>query len=199
MNARRHPLDWVAPFLVGTSAAIAGEVTMGMLVYAGDGFMRSLTTVLAVEGVALGVGLWSAPAPHPALIDRLRRRWTLCLVAFMTATAFGVAWSVVPTIGSGAAGQALGLTLLGAAPLFTCGTVLGGMGSVTRSVADGALREPGAAAALGAGLGFVLTGLLLPRAPIPASLLLGCLVLLSAGGLVYGVVLGRQGGGSPAR
>ena len=51
------------------------------------------------------------------------------------------------------------------------------------------MREPGAAAALGAGLGFVLTGFLLPRAPIPASLIVACMVLLSAGGLVYGVVL----------
>jgi hypothetical protein len=194
MTDTQHPLDWVAPLLVGTAAAIAAEVAMGMLIYAGEGFMRSLTTVLAIEGVALGLGLWSAPAPHPEVVDRLRRRWVLCLVSFIAAAAFGVAWSLVPAIGSGAAGQALGLTLLGAVPLFTCGTVLGGMGSVTRSGVAGTLREPGAAAALGAGLGFVLTGLLLPRAPIPASLLVGCLVLLSAGGLVYGIVLGRGRG-----
>jgi len=68
------------------------------------------------------------------------------------------------------------------------------MGSVTRSDPVGALREPGAAAALGAGLGFVLTGLMLPRAPIPASLLVACLVLLSAGGMVYGIVLGSGAG-----
>jgi hypothetical protein len=189
MSARQHPLDWVAPLLVGASAAIAAEVAMSILIYAGDGFVRSLTTVLAVEVVALGVGLWSAPAPHPRLIDRLRRRWMVCLTAFMAATAFGVAWSIVPEIGAGPTGQALGLTLLAGLPLFTCGTVLGGMASVTRSAAPGALREPGAATALGAGLGFVLTGLLLPRAPIPASLIVGCLVLLSAGGLVYATVL----------
>lgn len=162
---------------------------MGLLIYAGDGFMRSLTTVLAVEGVALGLGLWSAPAPHAHVVDGLRQRWMLCLVAFLAATVFGVTWSLVPAIGSGAAGQALGLTLLGGVPLFACGTVLGGMGSVTRSAPPNRLREPGAAAALGAGLGFVLTGLLLPRAPIPASLLVGCMVLLSGGGLVYGIVL----------
>lgn len=189
-----HPLDWVAPFLVGTAAAVVAEVAMAMLIYAGEGFMRSLTTVLAVEGVALGLGLWSAPAPHPALVDRLRRRWVLCLAAFMGATVFGVAWSLVPGLGTGALGQALGLTLLGGVPLFTCGTVLGGMGSVTRSGTEGPLREPGASAALGAGLGFVLTGLLLPRVPLPASLLVGCLVLLSAGGMVYGSVLGGRGG-----
>lgn len=197
MTARPHPLDWVAPVLVGASAAIAAEVAMGMLIYAGDGFMRSLTTVLAVEVVALGIGLWSAPAPHPALIDRLRRRWMACVLAFLVAAGFGVWWSLVPSIGSGAVGQALGLTVLGAIPLFCCGTVLGGMASVTRSADPGVLREPGAAAALGAGVGFVLTGLLLPRAPIPASLIVACLILLSAGGVVYGTVLGAQGMDDP--
>jgi hypothetical protein len=165
---------------------------MGMLIYAGEGFLRSLTTILAVDCVALGVGLWSAPAPSSDLIDRLRRRWMLCLIAFMAAAVFGVLWSVFPSIGAGALGQASGLTLLAALPLLACGTVLGGMGSVTRGRVAGTLREPGAAAALGASLGFLLTGALIPRTPIPASLLVGCLVLLSAGGLVYGVVLGAQ-------
>lgn len=192
MSDAEHPLDWVAPLLVGASAAVAAEVAMGMLIYAGDGFLRSLTTVLAIDCVALGVGLWSAPAPHPDLIDRLRRRWLLCLMAFMAAAVFGVLWSLVPSVGGGAVGQALGLTLLAVLPLLTCGTILGGMGSVTRSRIAGTLREPGAAAALGASLGFIFTGLLIPRTPIPASLLVGCLVLLSAGGLVYGVVLGGK-------
>ena len=178
--------------LVGASAAIAAEVAMGMLIYTGEGFVRSLTTVLTVEVVALGVGLWSAPAPRPGLVDRLRRRWMVCVLAFLAAATFGVAWSLVPAMGTGPAGQALGLTVLAALPLFTCGTVLGGMGSVMRSAPPGTMREPGSAAALGAGLGFVFTGLLLPRAPIPASLIVACLVLLSGAGLVYGTVLGAQ-------
>jgi hypothetical protein len=191
MSRGRHPLDWVAPLLVGVAASMAAEVAVAILIYAGEGFLRSLTTVLAIEGVALGMGLWSAPAPHKELVDRLRIRWVLCLVAFLAATAFGLAWSFVPALGTGPLGQAVGLTLLAAAPLFTCGGVLGGMASVTRSADPGTLREPGAAVALGAGVGFALTGMLLPRVPVPASLLVGCVVLLSGGGLVYGVVLGR--------
>jgi hypothetical protein len=189
MTARQHPLDWVAPVLVGACAAIAGEVAMGMLIYAGEGFMRSLTTVLTVEVVALGIGLWAAPAPHALLIDRLRRRWIFCILAFLAATTFGVAWSLVPSLGSGPAGQAMGMSILAALPLFACGTVLGGLGSVVRSVEPGAMREPGAPAALGAGLGFVLTGLLLPRVPLPASMIVACLILLSAGGIVFAIVL----------
>jgi hypothetical protein len=194
MTERSHPLDWAAPLLIGASAAVAAEVAMGLLIYAGEGFIRSLTTVLAVEGMALGVGLWVAPAPGPHLVDRLRRRWLLCIAAYVVATCFGIVWSVVPGIGTGALEQGLGLTLLAALPLLACGTVLGGMGSVARSGLAGGLRQPGAPSALGAGLGFVLTGLLLPRAPIPASLLVGCLVLISGGGLVYGVVLSSRAG-----
>jgi hypothetical protein len=46
--------------------------------------------------------------------------------------------------------------------------------------------------ALGAALGVIATGYLLPRVPIPASLLVGCLVLLSLGGMVFGGVLGAR-------
>lgn len=183
---------WVAPLLVGASAAVAAEVALGTLLYGGSGLMRSLTAVLAVEGGAFAVGLWSAPAPGPRLVDRLRRRWLLCLTAFMLASIFSTSWSVIQDLGSGRIGQALGLTFLAALPLYACGAVIGGMGSVRVSDPAGARRGPGASVALGAGIGFVLTGMLLPRAPIPASLLVACLVLLSAGGMVYGAVLGAR-------
>ena len=41
----------------------------------------------------------------PDLIDRLRRRWLFCLAAFLASASFGTAWSVVPTLGEGAAGS----------------------------------------------------------------------------------------------
>jgi hypothetical protein len=68
------------------------------------------------------------------------------------------------------------------------------MGAAAESHVATRLPRPGAAAALGAGIGFVITGALLPRAPIPASLLVGCLVLLSASGMMYGVMLGERFG-----
>ncbi|MSR21309.1 MAG: hypothetical protein EXR91_10105 [Gemmatimonadetes bacterium] len=98
------------------------------------------------------------------------------------------------SLGEGRLGQGLGLALLAGLPLFACGSVLGGMASAAETDAHGRLPCPGAAAALGAGLGFVITGALLPRAPIPASLLVGCLVLLSASGMIYGVMLGESAG-----
>jgi hypothetical protein len=188
-----HRVAWAPALLVGASAAIAAEVATGILLYAGPGLMRSLTTVLAVEGAALAAGLWSAPrAGGPPLVDRLRRRWLFCLLSFMGAAVFGTSWSVVQDLGGGPVGQGIGLAVLAALPLYACGLVLGGMGAVAADDPTGRLPAPGAAAASGAALGFVLTGALLPRAPIPASLLVGCLVLLSAGGMIYGIVMASR-------
>ena len=192
MSDRPSRLAWLAPLLVGASAAVVAEVAIGILLYAGPGLMRSLTTVLGVEGAALAIGLWSAPAARPDMVDQLRRRWVMCLVAFLAAALFGTSWSAVEDIGGGRLGQGIGLAVVAAFPLYASGNILGGMAAVASSDPHGRLSGPGAPAALGAGLGFIATGVLLPRAPMPASLLVACLVMLSLGGMAYGSVLGRR-------
>ncbi len=189
MSRRPHLLAWAPPFLVGASAAIAAEVGVSLLLYTGPGFVRSLTVVLAVSGAALAGGLWSAPAPGPDFTERLRRRWLLALLAFLAASAYGVAWTLVSAVGEWRWGQGLGLAILAGLPLYASGAVLGGIAGVSPTRLRGV--RTGAAAALGAGLGFVLTGLLLPRTPVPATLLVACLVLLSLGGMIFGFVLGE--------
>jgi hypothetical protein len=176
------------PLLVGAAAGIAAEVAVAILLYSGPGLVRSLTTVLAVEGSALALGLHAAPVSGGHPVETLRRRWLFCLAAFIAAALYGTAWSLFDGLGQGRLGQGLGLALLAGLPMLACGSVLGGMGSVSSTGASG-LRRSSAPAALGATLGFVATGVLLPRAPIPASLLVGCLVLLSGGAMVYGAVL----------
>jgi hypothetical protein len=174
---------------VGAAGALAAEVAVAILLYAGPGLMRSLTTVLAVEGAALAAGFQTAPSQGAEVLDSLRRRWLFCLGAFMAAAFYGTSWSLFEGLGETRLGQGLGLALLAALPMFGCGAVLGGIGSLSIADDTGTLRRPSASAALGAALGFVATGILLPRAPIPASLLVGCLVLLSGAGMVYGAVL----------
>lgn len=190
MSARSRHLTWMPPVLVGASTAIAAEVALGMLLYAGPGLVRSLTTVLAVEVAALGGGLWTALPPGPDGVDRLRKRWLLCLSSFLIATIYGTAWSVSQDIGEDPISQGLGLALLAGFPLYTSGVVLGGMASIATNQSNG--RGQASLAALGAAFGFMITGVLLTRVPTPASLLIGCLVLLSAGGMIYGIVLGQQ-------
>jgi len=187
---RAPRLEWLPPATVGASSAVAAEVALGVLLYGGTGFMRSLTTILAIQGLSFAGGLWISPPVGPDLVDRLRRRWLFCLVAFLLAAVFGTAWSVIPALGEGALGQGLGLAVLAGIPLYGAGALLGGMGTVAASDPGGRLPSPGAAAAVGAALGFVLAGFLLLRAPMPGSLLVACLVMLSAGGMVYGTVLG---------
>ncbi|HSH76459.1 MAG TPA: hypothetical protein VLA09_12295, partial [Longimicrobiales bacterium] len=184
--------EWLAPFLVGAAGAIAAEVAIGILLYAGPGLLRSLTTVLAVEAGAFAAGLWRAPPGHSELIDHLRRRWLFCLATYVAAAFFGTSWSVVQDLGGGPLGQGVGLAVLAALPLYSCGLVLGGMGALVASDPVNDLRAPGAAAALGAAMGFVITGFLLPRAPMPASLLVACLVILSASGMIFGAALGSR-------
>lgn len=192
MTRRSPRLEWLPPLMVGASAAVVAEVAMALLLYGGAGFVRSLTTILAVEGIALAGGLWSAPTPGADLVDRLRRRWLLCLFSFVAAALFGMAWSVFPEVSEARWGQGVGLALLGGLPLYAAGSVLGGMSALAGSDAGGRLSIPGPAAAAGAAMGFVLTGFLLPRVPLPASLLLACLVMLSLGGMIYGGVLGSR-------
>lgn len=193
MNRTTKPrLEWLPPLLVGASTAVVAEVALSMLLYGGSGFVRSLTTVLAVEGLAFAGGLWSAPTPGPDLVDRLRRRWLFCLFAFVAAALFGMVWSFLPEVSQGRLGQGTGLALLGAVPLYAAGAVLGGMSVLAASDPGERLAMPGASAAAGAAVGFVLTGLLLPRVPLPASLLVACLLMLSLGGMVYGGVLAAR-------
>jgi len=171
---------------------VAAEVALSVLLYGGTGFVRSLTTVLAVEGLAFAGGLWSASVVGPELVARLRRRWLFCLLMYVAAAAFGVAWSLIPELSAGRLGQGAGLALLGGLPLYATGGVLGGMSMLAGTDPGERLAAPGAAAAAGAALGFVLTGFLLPRVPVPASLVAVCLVMLSLGGMIYGVVLAAR-------
>ncbi|MEM7414239.1 MAG: hypothetical protein AAF389_02010 [Gemmatimonadota bacterium] len=183
-------IGWLPPFLVAAAAAVATEVAVSILLYGGAAFVRSLTTILATAGVGFGVGLWSVASADDQLVDRLRRRWVFALVAFLLAAVFGSAWSLYEPLGSARWGQGAGLALLAALPLYASGAVLGGIAVAARTDPGGRLSSPAAAAAVGATVGIVVTGYLLPRAPMPASLLVGCVVLLSLGGMIFGGVLG---------
>jgi hypothetical protein len=142
MSGGARTLRWAPPLLVGICGACAAEVAVGLLLYAGPGFMRSLTTVLAVEAGALGAGLWTAPSPRPDLVEAVRRRWMVCLVAFVIAALFSAFWSLVQTVGGSPLGQGLGLAFTAGLPLYSCGTVLGGLSSVEGSIASSASPAP---------------------------------------------------------
>ncbi|MFQ5536275.1 MAG: hypothetical protein ACE5GJ_02370 [Gemmatimonadota bacterium] len=193
MSRKVLTLSWLPPFVVGVAVATAAEIALGLLLYTGPGLMRSLTVVLVVEAVSLGLGLAMAPRLEPGLLDLLRRRWLACLGVFLLATLFSAVWSLLESLGGDALTQGMGLAFLAGLPLYACGAVLAAMSAeaATREGTELRGRFPlvGAPATFGAALGFAATGISLPQVFTPASLFLFCLVLLSAGGLVYGSVL----------
>ena len=198
MTEGAHPFRWIPPLLVGLCGAVAAEVAVGLLLYDGPGLMRSLTTVLAVEAGTFGAGLWTAPKRRRDLVEAVRRRWVFCLLVFLGAALFTAFWSFVQAIGGTAVGQGLGLAFSAGLPMYACGTVLGGMGSLEEAASRSQRRMVGAAAAVGAALGFALTGASLTYVPTPASLLLVCIVILSAGALTFSAVLESMPPGSEA-
>jgi hypothetical protein len=188
----RIRLVWVPSFVVGTAAATASAVAVALLLYSGEGMLRSLTLIIAVELVAFGVGLAAPPESGrwPAVVEALRRRWLAALLTFLAASVFTVVW----TFGEGFSGdgrsQALGLAMLGGLPLYACGRLLAGISTAATAAINVGRSSPGAFASLGAALGVLITGSSgLSRLGAP-SLLLVVLVLLSGAALVQGSVLG---------
>ena len=186
----RIRLVWVPSFVVGAAAATASVVAVALLLYSGEGMLRSLTLIIAVELVAFGVGLAAPPdsGRWPVVVEALRRRWLAALLTFLAASVFTVAWTFGEGFGGNGRSQALGLAMLGGLPLYACGRLLAGISTTAITVGR---SSPGAFASLGAALGVLITGSSgLSRLGAP-SLLLVVLVLLSGAALVQGSVLGE--------
>ena len=197
---------WLPTILVGASAAIVAELTAGLLLYASEGFIRSLTIILTVEMLALAVGLWTAPvwptattagasSPDEEFVDdgveSLRRRWSLLLMVFAVAALYTGVWGMLQAYAATPLFQGLGLGFMGALPLFAVGGLLGRM--VTWEARRGPdRRRVGTPAAFGASLGFLCAGGYLIPHLSPLSILLLCLIFLSAGALLYGQALDRR-------
>lgn len=184
-----HPLAWLPPFMVGLSAVVAAEFSLGLLLYTGPRLLPSLTVILVTLLGALALGLWSAPrADSMRLVEAVRRRWLLALLSFVVAASTAGAWSALGGLASLTATRGMGLAFLAGLPLFACGTVLGAIG-VTR---PGRAVGVAAAASLGGATGAVFTGFVLVHSLLPVSMYVFCLVALSAGALVHGRVLDRR-------
>lgn len=173
---------------MGASAATAGELTAGLLLYSGGGLLQGLTVVLATELLGLTLGLAASRRLDPGDLGALRRRWLLLLASFGAAAAFSAGWSVGDGFDAARSTQILGLGLLGAFPLFATGAVLGALAR-TEGERPHAVST---AAALGAAAGVLSTGFVgVPRLQ-PTSLFLLGVVAVSAAALVHGWLVDRR-------
>jgi hypothetical protein len=167
----------VAAFGVGVALALAGELAVGLLLYAADGFVRALTVILAAGLGGLGLGLATAPTPGPRLSDALRRRWLLAVATFAAAALMALAWSLQEDASAGWR-RGAALAVLAVLPLYACGVVLGALSSAHPRV------RVGAAAVLGAAVGVTLQGAVLLARVEPVSVYLLGVVILSAAALM---------------
>src|SRR5690554_1184123 len=152
-GGHRHPFGWAPAFFVGISCAVAAEVAIGLLLYAGPGFVRSLTILLTLEAAALAVGLWMPyPAREPA--EGLRRRWLSAVIAFRSGPVFGTLWTLRPDLGGGRLGQGVGLAVLAGLPLYAPGALLGGLAQEAREMRARAGARVEVLATFGAAAGF---------------------------------------------
>lgn len=185
-------MAWVPSFVVGAAAGTAAVVAVALLLFTGQGMLRSLTLIAAVELVSFGIGLSARPTSEgPGAMRSLRRRWLAVLVAFAAASTLVVAWTLGEGLGGGASTQAFGLAFVAALPLYACGRLLAAISTV-RITRRGV--EPGAVAALGGALGVWVAGSSgLARLGAP-SLFLFLLMTLSGAALMHGWILeaGRE-------
>ena len=185
----RKGLGWAPTFLAGFAAGAVGAVALALLLYSGEGLLRSLTLIVAIELGSFGIGLGtSGPAKEwSAAVESLRKRWLSALFAFLAAAGFALAWALFAGFGASPASQGLGLAFLAGLPFYACGRLLKGISSV-RAMAG--LTGDGAYAALGAAAGVLVTGFgALSGLGVP-SFVLFLLVLLSGAALLQGWVLG---------
>ncbi len=184
----RNALGGAPAFVTGFAAGASGTVAVALLLYSGEGLLRSLTLIVAIELGAFGVGLGmsSPPREWSNAVESLRRRWLSALLAFLGAAGFALAWAFFAGFGASPVTQALGLALLAGLPLYAGGRLLRGISTV-RMMAG--LTGDGALASLGAAAGVLVTGIgALSGVGVP-SFALFLLVILSGTASLQGWVL----------
>ncbi len=184
----REGLAWAPGFVAGFAAGASGTVSVALLLYSGEGMLRSLTLIVAIElgAFGLGLGLGGAQQEWSRAVESLRRRWRFALVSFLAAAGFALAWALFAGFEASPMTQALGLALLAGLPLYACGRLVRGINAVRTMAGQ---TGDGAFASLGAGVGVLVTGFGgLSGVGVP-SFVLFLLVMLSGAALLQGWVL----------
>ncbi len=115
----RKGFGWAPAFVVGFGAGASGTVAVALLLYSGEGLLRSLALIVAIQlgAFGLGLGVGGQPSEWSEALESLRGRWLFVLIAFLGATGFVLAWDFFAGFGASPLTQALGLALLAGLPL----------------------------------------------------------------------------------
>lgn len=187
---------FLPPFLVGAALAVVGEVSVGLLLYGGPGFIPALSVILAVILLSLAAGLRVGIRGRQDDGPQGAGRWWLrLLVAVSLAAFFSALWEVFQGFQARTLTQGAGLAFLAALPMYCGGVVLGGLEGpgyrAGRGVAPPALA--------GAGLGILGAGNFLFPALSPTVILLLCLMVVSAAAMLHGQVASQEQGDDASR
>ena len=174
--------------LLGFALAVSSQVSAGLLLYGGPGFMPALSAILAVNFLSLGSGLVAPPPSGTGerIIEGARKRWLTTLLAFTLAAAFTAAWEIFRGFGASGVTQAVGLAVLAALPAYTGGRTLGMLAYLSH--ADD-VRGPAFPALTGAAAGALGLAYIFFPTFSPTAVILICLLAVSAGALVHGLAL----------
>ncbi len=162
----------------GVVLGVASVSAAALLLYGGQGVVRSAGLLIAAVLLATGAGVWVGGArsplsgPHPLL-----GRWTFAVIALLVASFIAGVWFRSPSIQSLTWAGPVALVLLLAEPAYALGALLAGLAGRGR---DG-VAVP---ALVGTAVGVVLATSWLIHAFPPGLVFLGlALVLTGAGSL----------------
>lgn len=172
-----------ATFIAGAALGAGATAGSALLLYTGQGFLRTAGSLIGLSLAALAAGVWVGGG------DRAGRaaptRWLLLVLAFAFAAAFAALWNGVETLRATPLGGALAVLLILAEPAYLAGTLLVALAARPGNGGTGAAAG---GAIGGAALGvLVASALLIPHVDAPA-VFLGTAILLAATGALHSIL-----------
>jgi NAD(P)-dependent dehydrogenase (short-subunit alcohol dehydrogenase family) len=178
MTQRPHG-GTLSAFFCAVSCASALTAGTALLLYTGEGFLKTVGVLLAIAIGAVGAGYWAGDESSASTRGRL----VMNSAALLVACIFAAKWSLSPNLRASPFGGSLAVLFVLALPGYAAGASFASIARHTLS------DDPVTQALIGAALGCVLTTVLLvPRLDawgvyfVASSLLLPSALFPAAGG-----------------
>ena len=174
MNERHSTL---APFFCCLATAAALTAGTALLLYTGEGFLKTAGILLGISFGALAAGLWAGDESSRSTRPRL----IVLIAIFLIATVFAARWSVSDALRATSMGGGLAVLIVLALPAYAAGAALASIARhhPPRNVVVQCLAGAAVGCALATvfliprldawGVYFAAASLLLPSAAIPMS------------------------------
>ncbi len=190
-EARARRLLWLPSLLTGMALAAALGTAAGVLLYNAPGLMRAAAVLLVISGAAVAVGVRMGAGAEGAAMAATARWWRGLLGALAAGAAFAAVWEFTDGNGAAPLAQGLGLAVMAALPAYFTGGVWGRTGHFAASLGPAEPLRVLQGAAVGTAIGAVSIVGLLGQPVWATTVLLGAVVLASAGARVQGWIFER--------